>query len=159
MSEPRDPGDELLEEVRGMIGRADSPLPEVTEYAKAALGWRRLDAELAELLADSALDTSAASGIRSGESARRLSFVAGDVTIDLEVRIDGAGRALLGQLAPAPAVATVEVQLGDSHVVAAAGADRLGRFRLTLASGGLVRLRVHRDDPPATDVETSWLWL
>ena len=142
-----------------MIANVDPPPPEVAEFAKAALGWRRLDAELAELLADSALETESASAVRSGDAARRLMFRTEDVSIDVEVRADGPTRRLLGQIAPPPAAATVQVQAGDGEVVASAECDSLGRFRLTLETGGRVRLRMVRRDPPAAPVETSWLSL
>jgi hypothetical protein len=159
MSE-HDSHDELLDELRSVVSRVDPVPAEVTEFAKAALGWRRLDADLAELLADSALETESASLTRSGGSAaRRLTFRAADLAIDVEVQTDGATRTVLGQLAPPPAGATVEVQAADGSVVATAETDSLGRFRLTLEAGGRVRLRVLRNDPPAGPVETSWLSL
>jgi hypothetical protein len=155
----RDPDDELLEELREVIGKVDPPPTEVTEFAKAALGWRRLDAELAELLADSALETESASAVRSGDLARRLTFRTGDVSIDVEVRADGPVYRLLGQLAPPPAAATVEVQAGDGEIVASARCDSLGRFRLSLEVSGRIRIRVTRGDPPAVALETSWFSL
>ena len=148
--------DELLRELRALIEQADSPPAEVAEFAKAALGWRRLDTDLAELLADSVLDMS---GVRSGEGARRLTFEAGDLSLDLEVRPEeGEGRQLLGQVAPAPTTATVEAQSGDGELIATAVCDELGRFRLSLPGGGRVRLRI-RLEPPAAPVETSWFSL
>jgi hypothetical protein len=154
-----DPDDELLQELRAVIDKIDPPPSEVTEFAKAALGWRRLDAELAELLADSALETSAASGVRSGGADRRLSFRAGDLSIDLEISAEGSVRRLLGQVAPPPAGAMVEVQSGDGQIIASAECDSLGRFRLSLETNGRARLRVVLDDPGAANVETSWFTL
>jgi hypothetical protein len=154
-----DPDDELIRELRPVLENSDPTPSEVTEFAKAALGWRRLDAELAELLADSALETEAESLVRSGESARRLTFRADGLSIDVEVQPEGGGFRLLGQLAPPPASASVEVQDADGSVVAAAEADSLGRFRLTLAAGGRIRLRVLRGEAASAPVETSWLSL
>ena len=48
-----DPDDTLVSELREYFARVDPVPPLVTEAAKAALGWRRLDADLAELLSDS----------------------------------------------------------------------------------------------------------
>jgi hypothetical protein len=151
MSTP-DPNDELQDDLRNIFRRTDPVPSEVTEFAQAALGWRRLDAELAELLADSALDTEAA--LARGGEGRWLTFRADDLTIDVEVQTDGDARTLLGQLAPPPAAATVEVQSTDGTVVASAESDELGRFRLSLAAGGHLRLRVLREG--AAPVETSW---
>jgi hypothetical protein len=160
MSERPDRNAELLDELRAVLARVDPAPPEVAEFAKAAIGWRRLDADLAELLADSALETESAALTRSGASlARSLTFRAADLAIDVEIRADGESRILLGQLAPPPAAATVEVQGDDGSVVASVEADALGRFRVTLEAGGRLRLRVLRRDPPGTPVETSWLSL
>jgi len=148
-----DPHDELLAELRSVIDRVDPVPPEVTEFAQAALGWRRLDADLAELLADSALEAEAA--LARGGEGRWLTFRADDLTIDVEVQADGDARTLLGQLAPPPATATIEVQAGDGDIAATAESDKLGRFRVTLAAGGRIRLRILREG--AAPVETSWL--
>jgi hypothetical protein len=158
MSEPNDPHAELLAELRSVLGRVDPVPTDVTQFAQAALGWRRLDADLAELLADSALETDSTALTRSGAPGSRwLTFQAADLVIDVEIRTDGASRTLLGQLAPAPAAATVEVQASDGSVTTSAATDALGRFRLTFEADGRVRLRVLRSGPPAAPVETSWL--
>jgi hypothetical protein len=155
-----DPDADLIAELRSVLGRVDPVPPDVTEFAQTALGWRRLDADLAELLADSALETESAALTRSeGGGGRWLTFRAADLAIDVEVVTGGAGRTLLGQLAPPPAAATVEVQAADGTVFASAEADSLGRFRLTLERTGRMRLRVLRRDPPGAPVETSWLTL
>jgi hypothetical protein len=153
VSTPPDPNDDLLAELRSVIGRVDPVPPEVTEFAQAALGWRRLDADLAELLADSALEADSVALARGGDG-RWLTFRADDLTIDVEIQADGNARTLLGQLAPPPAAATVEMQSTGGTVVASAEGDQLGRFRLTLESDGHVRLRVLREG--AAPVETSW---
>ena len=155
-----DPDAELMEELRAVLKRVDPVPPEVDEFARAALGWRRLDADLAELLADSALESERAALTRSGDAAlRSVTFRASDLTIDVQVATDGDVRTVLGQLAPPPAEATVEVQAADGSLLATAESDALGRFRLVLPTGGRVRLRVLRRDPPAAPIETSWLSL
>jgi len=159
VSDNPDPDAELLAELRALIDRVDPVPPEVTEFAQAALGWRRLDADLAELLADSALETEATALTRSEGGARWLTFRAADLAIDVEAQAEGDGFVLLGQLAPPPATATVEVQGSDGAILASAEADSLGRFRLALDGGGRVRLRILRTDPEAAALETSWLTL
>jgi hypothetical protein len=159
MTDDHDPDASLLEELRALIDRVDPVPAEVSEFAQAALGWRRLDADLAELLADSALDTDAVALARSEESGRWLTFRAAELTIDVEIQAAGGGHTLLGQLAPAPAAATVEVQAADGEVVASTEADSLGRFRLEFRAPGRLRLRVLRSDPPGSPVESSWLSL
>jgi hypothetical protein len=152
MSTP-DHNDELLDDLRNIFRRIDPVPPEATEFAQAALGWRRLDADLAELLADSALETDAVALARGGEG-RWLTFRADDLTIDVEIQADGDARTLLGQLAPPPAAATLELQSTDGTVVASVESDKLGRFRLSLDAEGHFRLRVLREG--AAPVETSW---
>jgi hypothetical protein len=130
------------------------PVPdEVAAYAKAALGWRRIDAELAELLVDSRLEALATRSV--SEAARSLTFRASDLDVDVELEPDDAGVSLLGQLAPAGS-ARIEAQRDDGTTVATADADELGRFRLMLEAGARVRLIVRRE-PPAAPVETSWI--
>jgi len=144
-----DPNDELFEELRSVLRRTDPVPAEVTDFAKTALGWRRLDAELAELLEDSALESEAPALARGTAGVRSLTFRSDELTIDVEVQPG----MLLGQLAPA-AAATIELQVENGDVAAAIEADALGRFRLPLEGEGRFRLRVLR--PGASAVETSW---
>jgi len=157
LNEHPDPHAGLLRELRSLLERLDPVPPAVTEFGRAALGWLRIDAELAELLADSALESDAGVLTRAAGAARRwLTFRAGEFAIDLEVEVDGAARTLLGQFAPPPPGASVEVQAADGTLSAATEADSLGRFRLRLEAGGRVRLRVLPHDASGALVETSW---
>jgi hypothetical protein len=148
-----DPNDELFEELRAVLRRTDPVPAEVTDFAKTALGWRRLDAELAELLEDSVLESESAALARGTAGLRSLSFRSGELTIDVEVQPG----MLLGQLAPPPAAATIELQAENGDVAATAESDGLGRFRLALEGEGRFRLRILRDG--AAPVETSWFSL
>ena len=160
MSERPDPHAGLIAELRSLLDQVDPVPPQVAEFARAALGWRRLDAELAELLADSALEPESVMLTRAMGSARRwLSFRAGELAIDVEVEVAGRTRTLLGQFAPPPTAATVELQTTDGALSAATESDSLGRFRLELETGGRVRLRVLPHDPSGALVETSWFSL
>ena len=157
MTEDLDPDELLITELRTMFADVDPVPPLVIETAKASLGWRRLDADLAELLSDSALEEGSFALARGGEApARAVTFSSSGLTIDLEVHLDDPARTLLGQLSP-PAPATIEVQtMAESRY--SAEADRMGRFRIRLPAGGPIRLRVLGAD--ATDrppVETSWI--
>jgi hypothetical protein len=156
MVEDQDTDELLLDELRAFFADVD-PIPSlVIETAKASLGWRRLDADLAELLSDSALVEQPFALARSGEApARAVTFSTEGLTIDIEVHVDDHGRTLLGQLSP-PAPATVEI-----HPVAqsplSARADHLGRFRARLPAGDTIRLRILRADGRDGPVETSWI--
>jgi hypothetical protein len=154
----QDPDESLVSDLRAFFARVD-PLPTlVTQTAKAALGWRRLDADLAELLSDSALESDTLVAVRGGAApVRSVSFRARELTIDVEIHAEGAGLVLLGMLTPA-IEATLEVQRADGDVLATAESDALGRFRVKLPTGGSIRLRLL---PPAagsaSEIHTSWI--
>ena len=155
-SSSRSEEDRLLAELRELVSGVDPVPDEVTAYAKAALGWRRIDAELAELLSDSVLEPESLAMTRAGGAqARRLTFRSGDLELDLEIQEQDSGIVLMGQLAP-PARADVEVQREDGSATVKIEADALGRFRAELAAGGRIRLRIRRE-PPASPIETSWI--
>jgi hypothetical protein len=150
-----DDHEKLLDELRLLVNQVDPVPQEVTRFADAALGWRRIDAELAELLSDSALESAAtAAAVRSGERARSLTFRSSDLEIDLELQVGDDGVTVLGQLAPAGR-ARIEVQRDDGSTFTSVEADELGRFRFELREAGRVRLLVVRDEQPP--VETSWI--
>ena len=157
MAEDQDPDERLMVELRSFFADVD-PVPSlVLETAKASLGWRRLDADLAELLSDSALEEQAFALARSGEApARSVTFSSGELTIDIEVHVDDQGRTLLGQLSP-PAPATVEVHPMVQTPVSTE-ADRMGRFRIRLPAADTIRLRIlDADERGGAPVETSWI--
>lgn len=158
MSDQADSDEPLVAELRELFAHADPVPPLVTELAKASLGWRRLDAELAELLSDSLLQEPETAGVRGGGDGlpvRSVRFRASANTIDIDVHIDGEERTLLGQITP-PASAQVEVHSTEG-TLATAQSDELGRFRARLPRGGLIRLVI--DDGPelGRHVVTSWI--
>jgi len=151
----RSEDDRLLGELRRLVSGVD-PIPdEVTSYATAALGWRRIDAELAELLSDSVLEPESLAMTRAGSAqARRVTFRSDDLELDLEIQERDSGIVLMGQLAP-PGRAEIDVQRDDGAATVSVEADELGRFRATLDAGGRIRLRIRREPGPPT--ETSWI--
>jgi hypothetical protein len=156
MSSPVHDDDSLEQELGDLLGRAD-PIPRtVMEAARAALGWRRLDAELAELLADSVLASEEPALARGVEAPlRSVTFGTGRRAIDLDVEERGEGRTLRGQLSP-PAQATIEVQRQDGTTLASVPADTLGRFVVELPGAGTIRLRL-TGDPQLGTIETAWI--
>jgi hypothetical protein len=145
---------ELLASLRRMA-KATDPIPShVVELARAAFDWRTLDAELAELVLDSAepeLAAAAGALVRSTGHARLLTFEASDLTIEVEVEEEGEKRLLRGQLLP-PVAAELVVQHAGGDLHATADAD--GRFTVEGVSSGPVRLRaVLAGRAP---VETQW---
>ncbi|HET6866725.1 MAG TPA: hypothetical protein VFH80_12480 [Solirubrobacteraceae bacterium] len=154
MGDAPDPDEPLMAELRAFFAEVDPVPPLVTETAKASLGWRRLDADLAELLSDSALEEATFAGARGGEApVRAVTFSSGPLTIDIEVHVEDQGRTLLGQLSP-PERAKLEIQTVAEEPLSAA-TDQLGRFRVSLPAGGPIRLRVLGGEGHA--VETSWI--
>jgi hypothetical protein len=153
MNEREEQDEALIEQLRIAMS-AEVPPARVTEAAKSALTWLRVDAELAELLSDSALDAEPALA-RGAAVVRSVSFSAGETVVELEVHPDGDRRTLLGQLSPA-AQRPIVIQHADAREPATAMSDELGRFRITLDGGGTVRLRI-ADDDADTAIETAWI--
>lgn len=154
MSDASDPDEPLMAELRAFFAEVDPVPPIVTETAKASLGWRRLDADLAELLSDSALEEETFAGARGGGApVRAVTFGSGTLTIDIEVHVDDQGRTLLGQLSP-PGAGELQIQT-TADAPLSAETDQLGRFRVRLPAGGPIRLRVLGGEGHA--VETSWI--
>lgn len=154
LTEYDDPEDaRLLDELRDVVGQIDPVPPEVHEAARAAFGWRRLDADLAELLQDTALDDDRLAGVRTAGSSgpRLLTFEVDHLTVEVEVTSVGERRRLVGQLVP-PQAATVEVR--HRTATTALGADHLGRFAAEVVRGpASLRCRL----ASGTVVETGWV--
>ena len=140
--------DVLLAELGAAVRAADEVPAGFVATGKAAFAWRTFDAELAQLLADSAADPALAGGepagpgqgLRAGRTETRwLTFGAGELTIELEIRAD----ALHGQLVPpGPGEVRIQVADGPTHTVPA---DEVGYFTLRPAPSGSVRLQVRTD--------------
>jgi hypothetical protein len=140
------------EELMASLGRAleaaDPMPPWLLESAKSAYVWRTIDAELAELVFDSAVDELV--GVRSTDTARQVTFRGPGV--EVEVMIAGATRRLVGQLIP-PQSADVELLHGGMAVEAVA--DRLGRFSFEKVEPGPVQLRMVTGD--RRSIMTQWV--
>jgi hypothetical protein len=128
-----------LEELRTLFGRMD-PVPErLQEAARAAFTWRTIDAELAELMADSAELDAGAPALRGAGGPRMLSFESPRVAIEAEVTPTGPReRRLVGQIIP-PAAASIAVEQGEARHETTA--DELGRFSFDGLGAGPARLR------------------
>ncbi|MQA01468.1 MAG: hypothetical protein GEV07_01645 [Streptosporangiales bacterium] len=146
-------GEEAVLARLGSAFDAVDPVPLAAyEAAVAGLALRDVDAELAELAADSVL---ADSGVRTRPATgpRLLTFTAGELSIEVEVADDGARRRLLGQLVPPqPAEIDVHWDGGASTVTT----DQLGRFSVVSVPAGLVSMVCQLTDP-ARRVATSWV--
>jgi hypothetical protein len=130
-----------LEELRALVARMD-PVPEqLDEAAQSAYTWRTIDAELAELMRDSAeaADESALALRSATVGPRMLSFETPRVAIEAEVSVTGPRtRRLVGQIIP-PVAATMTLEQGGLRLESVA--DELGRFRFDGLGAGPARLR------------------
>ena len=141
--------DALMAALSEAVAEADAVTDRRREAAQAAFTWRSVDAELMELLHDSALEAGAA--VRgAGDPGRLLSFGRDELTIELEV---GAG-AVTGQVLPAQdATVTLQATGVEDRTVAADGA---GFFRIEEVGSGPVRFVVTTSE---TTLTTSWVTL
>jgi hypothetical protein len=149
MSEPLS-DDELMARLSEIASIAD-PVPEaLLSAARAAFALRDLDARVAELIRDSAIDASA-TAVR-GPGPRMLSFESGEVAIECEITPDAATRDIFGQLVGGRAP-TVDAQVpGRQPVTVTVDAD--GCFSVRGLPPGPARLRAHLAD--GTTLVTSW---
>src|SRR3954469_15022297 len=123
-----DADDELFDRLAATLRGAEEPPEHVVELARASFGLHRLDAELAELVADSALEATPAGVRAAGDGPRMLTFGARDAEIEVQVSAVGnSGWQVLGQVIP-PAPAAVRIEPAVPSLSAAeATADELGR--------------------------------
>ena len=114
--------EKLIAALREALASAEDVPSAFVEAGKAAFAWRSIDAELAALTYDSALEPVA---IRS-ESAilRSLTFASDGWTVELELTPD----AVLGQLDP-PEAGVVSAR-GETGKLASTDIDDLGFFVL-----------------------------
>ena len=146
---------ELLMILRDMIEETDPVPAALVEAARASFTWRTVDAELAELTSDSALDPAT---VRSTRAPRLLTFTAGETTVVVEVAPltadPDAERRLLGQLV-APRPAQVEVRHGTGSFTVSA--DELGRFRAEPVPAGPISLACRFSPAGEPTIVTSWV--
>src|SRR5437764_3139344 len=147
--------EDFLAELR-LAGLVVDPVPErVTFAAKASLAWRTVDAELAELTYDSALDADRLTLVRGAAAARLLTFSASGLTVDIEVEETDGGLRLIGELSPVqPAVVEVRHAEGTTEVET----DEDGRFRIGPVPTGPIALSLRLAAGGAT-VQTEWITL
>ena len=142
--------DELMAWLSELAATAD-PVPEpLLAAARDAFGLRDLDARVAELVRDSAVDVPA-TAVR-GPGPRMLSFETGDVAVECEVTPRESRRDVLGQLVGGSASAVDAQVAGKDNVTVQVDAD--GFFGVRGLPTGPVRLRCHMTD--GTTLVTSW---
>jgi hypothetical protein len=140
--------DELGAALRRLLADADPLPPAALESAKAALGWRDMDAQLARLLSVPDKELSSLRG-----HPRLLSFTTGQVVIDVEVSSDDGTARLLGQLEPAGEAEIIIESAAEARVV---GADSHGRFSADGLPDSWLRVVVTAGDPASQRTVTEW---
>jgi hypothetical protein len=154
-SDPRDRS--LMERLGTLAARADPVPPSVISAAKGSLAWRTIDAELAALVYDSAVDAGDLVLVRGPEAPRFLTFEAPGITVEVEVSADSGGLLFDGHLTP-PRHAVVEIQHREGTL--SAETDRRGRFRIDRVASGPMRMVCRpAEQPEAWVVETDWITL
>jgi hypothetical protein len=139
--------EDLESALSGLFADIDQVPRAAREAANAALGWRAVDAELAQLTADSGRELT---HLRGG-APRLLTFAGTGLLIELEVSPADGAALLLGQLDPPRAAeVTVEVATGPLRT----HADGHGRFTVPGLAGGWTRVVVNRAGTGA--VTTEW---
>jgi hypothetical protein len=143
--------DTLLREL-GRIAAVVDPVPElVYALGRAALELRRFDAELAELVDDSALDETPLAWVRGDAGVRMLFYQGGDIGVELHVTRHDGWSSALGQVT-GHHYASVRVEAPDRDLTVPV--DDLGRFDVDELPGRLFRL--HLVDPDRPTVITGW---
>ncbi len=141
--------DRLLSLLREGLDDADPVPSDVSDFARAALAWRTIEAELAGISYDSGAEA-VPSGVRSAATARMLSFETDSWTIDIEYN-SSTGR-LIGQVDPAREL-HVELQVAGGTIVS--DTDDLGRFTFDGVLPGPISL-IFRTPGDLEVVKTEW---
>jgi hypothetical protein len=150
--EPYETDEALLGRLRLVVDQLDPVPPQLADAAKALLGLRRLDEELAELVRDSAEERDRLLAVRGEGDVRLISFETGPVTVELQVTERGPLRDLVAQVS-GTAIARAEVETASGRRSPVPVEDSL--FTLDGAPAGLLRLRLLT--AAGRDLVTSWV--
>ena len=149
--------EDLVRELSEVINRTIDHPVDTRRLADAAFSLRGLDAELATVTFDSALEPESSAGTRAtGTDARHLRFELDDVVIELDLEADdNEALELTGVLSP-PSPATITVLVRSGEFEATATVDAFGRFAFDGVPHGPMQLHLDRPDAVAirTDVHT-----
>jgi hypothetical protein len=138
----------LLSELHAMLNGA----PEnVLDQGFGAFAWRRVDDELAALSEEAGLV-----GVRSVAPAESITFAAGELMIEIELKVNGGGRSVIGQVVPAgPMTLTAD---GPRQPDVSVSTNQFGMFEINGLRPGPFRLRVTSGESDSR-VTTDWLLL
>lgn len=146
----KDLTDDQLLAVLGEALRMSEPVPDaVRDMARGALAWRTIDAELAAITSDSAVEGLV--GVRGTAVARTVLFTAGEVEVELTVAsttTDAEGRSRLtlsGQVVPEARV-SVRIQHREGETLVTS--DEFGAFAAVDVPRGPARVLLDLPDGP-----------
>jgi hypothetical protein len=151
-NEPDD--DQLEDALRRLAARLDPVPPALLQAATDAFAWRDVDNELAEIIFDSLLDEDELTLVRGPGEQRLVTFRAGELSVDVEVTVSGAARAVHGQIIP-PQRAAVDIRGARGSVTAEA--NESGYFQSAALQPGPMSLRLSLTDAPGHLVVTDWV--
>lgn len=145
------PDELLLRELRRVLDTADAVQTSGDEAAKAAFRWPTLDAELADLLFDSATDRPELVLRDARPDVRQMTFEAttAGVTIELEI----GDSALIGQIVPPQAAEILLARTGDPPLVIEA--DEFGVFQIQEFVSGPTTVTARAADD-SWSIRCSW---
>ena len=149
----------LMNRLHDMFAVHDAPPAQLVGLAQGLYGLRDLDAELATLTGDSAVDGLEVAVRRAddaGGDVRLLTFEGAELAIEIEVSGTGRTRRVVGQLVPA-GPATVEARQPSAAQPYHVEADARGRFEFESLSPEPLRLTWRRRG--ARPVTTEWTGL
>jgi hypothetical protein len=149
----------LMNRLHDMFSTHDAPPPAVIGLAQGLYRLRHLDAELASLTGDSAVDGLEVAVRRSGDPAgdvRLLTFESAELAIEIEVSGSGRTRRVVGQLVPG-GPATLEARQPSAPRPRHAEADERGRFEFDALAPEPMSLTWRRKGSRA--VTTEWTGL
>jgi len=150
--------EQLLAALREALGASDPPPAWCVELAKESFALRTIDAELAALTEDSALDGTAltrSARLRADSTPRFAVFDADGLNVEIEMSPgpQAGSWQLVGQLTP-PAVATVGIRR-PPHDQTTVTADDLGRFLVDEVPAGPLSLAIEVEG--RQPVVTEWI--
>jgi len=145
-------GEELFQRLRIVVDEVD-PMPEaVLVNARAAFGLRRLDAELAELVRDSAdEERGSLIAVRGEGDARLISFETGQIVVELQVTERGPMRDLVAQ------ISGVDVRRAEVQTPSALYPAELDDSLISVDGVPAGHLRVHVHTAEGRELVTSWV--
>jgi hypothetical protein len=152
---PTDDDERLITRLAALAREADPPPADLYELGRATFQLYRIDDELAELVADSRLDSHA---VRAGTAdVRLLSFESAGTSLEIQLTGAGATRSVLGQLV-GPRVAgpgRAFLHRPDESLPQSGAVDDYGRFQFSEIPASLFRIRVELAGSPS--ISTAWL--